>query len=45
VRSIRPGHGLKPKFLKQLLGKTAAQAIQRGTPISAEVVELFEIEE
>ena len=45
VRSIRPGHGLKPKFLNQLLGKTAATAIPRGTPISAEVVESFEIDE
>lgn len=45
VRSIRPGHGLKPKFLKSLLGKTAAKAISRGTPISAEVVESFKIDE
>ncbi len=45
VRSIRPGHGLKPKFLNQLLGKIAAQAIPRGTPISAEVVESFELHE
>ena len=42
VRSIRPGHGLKPKFLKSLLGKKATRAIERGTPISAEVVESFE---
>ena len=42
VRSIRPGHGMKPKFLKTLLGKKASQAISRGTPISAEVVESFE---
>lgn len=39
VRSIRPGHGLKPKFLKQLLGKTAAKSISRGTPISWDAVE------
>ena len=45
VRSIRPGHGLKPKFLKSLIGKTAATAISRGTPISAEVVESFEFDE
>jgi pseudaminic acid synthase len=45
VRSIRPGHGLKPKFLKSLLGKKAARAIERGTPISAEVVESFEADE
>ncbi len=45
VRSIRPGHGIKPKFLKTLLGKKAATSISRGTPISAEVVESFEADE
>ena len=45
VRSIRPGHGLKPKFLKSLLGKVASKAISRGTPISASAVESFEIDE
>lgn len=45
VRSIRPGHGLKPKFLKTVLGKKASTAISRGTPISPEVVESFEVEE
>lgn len=33
VRSIRPAHGLAPKFLSQVLGKVATQAIQRGTPL------------
>jgi len=45
IRSIRPGHGLKPKFLDRLLGKKAATAISRGTPISAEVVESFDADE
>ncbi|QEG20311.1 pseudaminic acid synthase [Mariniblastus fucicola] len=45
VRSIRPGHGLKPKFLSSLLGKSAAKAIPRGTPISADVVESFDVQE
>ncbi|MGL4595654.1 MAG: pseudaminic acid synthase [Thermoguttaceae bacterium] len=34
VRSIRPGLGLPPKFLSQLLGKTARKNFIRGTPIS-----------
>lgn len=45
VRSIRPGYGLKPKFLKALIGKKAAQAMERGTPISADTIKDFEIEE
>jgi N-acetylneuraminate synthase len=34
VRSIRPGHGLKPKFFDDVLGRTAAHDIERGTPLS-----------
>lgn len=33
VRSIRPGHGLPPKHLKQILGARAARDIARGTPL------------
>jgi N-acetylneuraminate synthase len=33
VRSIRPGHGLLPKYLPDVLGRTAARAIRRGTPL------------
>lgn len=34
VRSIRPGHGLAPKFLPQILGRTASRDIARGTPLT-----------
>jgi len=34
VRSIRPGHGLPPKFLAEILGRRAACPIRRGTPLS-----------
>jgi len=33
VRSIRPGHGLQPKYLGDVLGKTATRDIERGTPL------------
>lgn len=34
VRCIRPGHGLPPKNLAVVLGRTAATDIARGTPLS-----------
>lgn len=33
VRSIRPGQGLPPKYLNEILGRQAAVDISRGTPI------------
>jgi pseudaminic acid synthase len=38
VRSIRPGYGLHPRHLKEVLGKQAAQDIQQGTPLSWELI-------
>jgi N-acetylneuraminate synthase len=38
VRSIRPGHGLPPKCLSEVLGGVAARDIQRGSPLSCELV-------
>jgi pseudaminic acid synthase len=38
VRSIRPGYGLAPKHLKEVLGRRAAQDIRRGTPLSWELI-------
>lgn len=34
VRSIRPGHGLPPKYLPMVLGRRAAHAVPRGTPLA-----------
>lgn len=39
VRSIRPGYGLPPKFLKDVLGKKAKTNIKRGTPLSWELLQ------
>lgn len=34
VRSIRPGYGLPPKYLKDVLRRKALMDIERGTPVS-----------
>ena len=36
VRSVRPGYGLPPKYLKEVLGSTAAKDITRNTPVQLE---------
>ena len=38
VRAIRPGHGLHTRYLLEILGKTAARDIERGTPLSWDLV-------
>lgn len=38
VRSIRPGYGLSPKFLPEVLGRRAARALSRGTALSWDMV-------
>ena len=34
IRSIRPGHGLAPKYLDQILGRKTSGDIKRGTPLT-----------
>jgi N-acetylneuraminate synthase len=36
VRSVRPGFGLPPKQLEQVIGKNVAMDISVGTPVSFE---------
>ena len=36
VRSIRPGFGLHPKYLKEILGKRVNRDLQKGTPFKLE---------
>ncbi len=38
IRSIRPGYGLPPKYLKDILGKKSAQTIKKGTPLNWELI-------
>lgn len=38
VRSIRPGHGLHPRYLKDILGAKAAKDIARGTPLNRQLI-------
>jgi len=39
VRVIRPGHGLPPKLLPMVLGRTARENIGRGTPLSLDLLD------
>lgn len=34
VRSIRPGHGLEPRYYNDVIGKKATQDLERGTPLA-----------
>lgn len=38
VRSIRPGYGLHPKYLKDILGKTFNSEIEKGTAFSLDMI-------
>lgn len=39
VRSIRPGYGVAPKHLKEMLGKKATIDVKRGQPVTSEFME------
>jgi len=38
IRSIRPGFGLHPKYLNDILGKKAAKAVNKGTPLNWDLI-------
>jgi pseudaminic acid synthase len=39
VRSVRPGYGLHPKFLKEVLGKKANRNLEKGERVKLEMLE------
>lgn len=39
VRSIRPGFGLHPKYLTEIIGKRVKRDVERGTPLSFDFVD------
>ena len=38
LRAIRPGHGLSPRYLPELLGKRVNRSVARGTAMSFELI-------
>jgi len=38
VRAVRPGHGLSPKYLDVILGKTLRQDAKMGTPLTWDLI-------
>jgi N-acetylneuraminate synthase len=38
VRSIRPGYGLHPRHLKEVLGKRAASDLRKGIPLTRDMI-------
>jgi len=39
IRSIRPGFGLHPRYLEQIIGKKARTDIKKGTPLDWALIE------
>ncbi|PKP58702.1 hypothetical protein CVT91_08065 [Candidatus Atribacteria bacterium HGW-Atribacteria-1] len=39
LRSIRPGYGLPPKYLKNRLGKKAKRDVSKGVPFCWDLIE------
>ena len=42
VRSIRPGHGLAPKYYRKVIGSIAEKDIERGTPLSFNLIKNYD---
>jgi sialic acid synthase SpsE len=43
VKSIRPGFGMHPKYYSEILGLTATKDIDRGTPLSWDLINKDEL--
>ena len=40
VKSVRPGFGLHPKFLKKILGKSVKKNLKYGSPLNLKDINL-----
>ena len=40
VRSVRPGYGLAPKYLHQIMGKRVEQDIKKNTPVNTNNIKI-----
>ena len=38
IRAIRPGYGLSPKYFDSLIGRTVCYDVERGDPVSLDVI-------
>ena len=38
IRAIRPGFGLPPKLFDSLIGRTVCCEVERGDPVSLDVI-------
>ena len=38
IKSVRPGYGLHPKYLKEILNKTVNEDLKKGTPFSLDYI-------
>jgi N-acetylneuraminate synthase len=38
IKSIRPGYGLAPKYMEEVLGQKVRSNVERGTPVTADIL-------
>jgi len=38
VKSIRPGYGIAPKYMEEILGKKITSSVKRGTPAAFDLI-------
>lgn len=38
IRSIRPGYGLPPRYLNEVLGRKAKSALKKGAPLDWQII-------
>lgn len=44
VRSVRPGHGMHPKYLSRVIGSRFSDDFSKGTPLSFSKLERFDVD-